>query len=96
MISTFALIYVPEFDGVIRNGSKSLAKRGRFVVLDFKLPNGWISRLAPICLYLTRPWGLSMEMASRHPWESFGRYLTNIRMTELYGGFVFLAVGQQE
>lgn len=96
VISTFAIIYVPEFDGVIRNGSKSLATRGRFVVLDFKLPNGWISRLSPICLYLTRPWGLSMEMASRHPWESIGRYLTNIRMTELYGGFVFLAVGEQE
>ena len=96
VISTFAIIYVPEFDSVIRNGSKSLATRGRFVVLDFKLPNGWISRLAPVCVYLTRPWGLSKEMASRHPWESIGRHLTDVRMTELYGGFVFLAAGERK
>lgn len=96
VISTFAIIYIPEFDRVIRNGSNSLAARARFVVLDFKLPSGWISRLAPLCLFVTRPWGLSMEMASRHPWESVGKHLTNMRMTELYGGFVFLAAGEQE
>lgn len=96
VISTFAIIYIPEFDRVIRNGSNSLAARARFVVLDFKLPSGWISRLAPLCLFVTRPWGLSMEMACRHPWESAGKHLTNMRMTELYGGFVFLAAGEQE
>jgi ubiquinone/menaquinone biosynthesis C-methylase UbiE len=39
VISTFAIIYVPEFDQVIRNGTQSLAARGRVVVLDFKLPS---------------------------------------------------------
>jgi ubiquinone/menaquinone biosynthesis C-methylase UbiE len=96
VISTFAIIYVPEFDQVIRNGSRSLAARGRFVVLDFKLPNGRISHLAPFSLFVTRPWGLSMGMASRHPWESIDKHLKHMRLTELYGGFVFLAVGERE
>lgn len=96
VISTFAIIYVPEFDQVIRNGSRSLAAGGRFVVLDFKLPSGRISHLAPFGLFVTRPWGLSMEMASRHPWESIHKQLKHMRLTELYGGFVFLAVGEQE
>jgi ubiquinone/menaquinone biosynthesis C-methylase UbiE len=96
VISTFAIIYVPEFDEVIRNGSNSLAAQGRFAVLDFKLPSGWISRLAPFLLFVTRPWGLSMELASRHPWESIGKHLKHMRLTELYGGFVFLAVGKRE
>jgi ubiquinone/menaquinone biosynthesis C-methylase UbiE len=96
VISTFAIIYVPEFDDVIRNGSRSLVAGGRLVVLDFKLPNGWISRLAPFAVVDTQPWGLSMEMASRHPWESIGRHLKHMRLTERYGGFVFVAVGEQE
>jgi ubiquinone/menaquinone biosynthesis C-methylase UbiE len=96
VISTFAIIYVPEFDEVIRNGSNSLSAQGRFVVLDFKVPSGWISRLAPFLLFATRPWGLSMELASRHPWESIGKHLKHMRLTELYGGFVFLAVGKSE
>lgn len=93
VISTFAIIYVPEFDEVIRNGSNSLAAQGRFVLLDFKLPTGWISCLAPFLLFLTRPWGLSMELASRQPWESIGKHMKHMQLTELYGGFVFLAVG---
>ena len=44
----------------------------------------------------TRPWGLSMEMASRHPWESIAKYLKDVRLTERYGGCVFIAVGEQE
>jgi hypothetical protein len=63
---------------------------------DIKLPNGRISHLAPFSLFVTRPWGLSMEMASRHPWESIHKHLKHMRLTELYGGFVFLAVGEQE
>jgi ubiquinone/menaquinone biosynthesis C-methylase UbiE len=96
VISTFAIIYVPEFDEVIRNGSNSLAAQGHFVVLDFKVPSGWISRLAPFLLFVTRPWGLSIELASRHPWESISKHLKHMRLTELYGGFVFLAMGKRE
>src|SRR5262249_38770087 len=69
VISTFAMIYVPEFDDVICRGARALVIGGRLVVLDFKLPHSWISRLAPLALFDTKPWGLSKEMASRHPWE---------------------------
>lgn len=96
VLSTFATIYMPEFDEVIRNGSKSLVDGGRMVILDFKLPESWISRLAPFALVDTRPWGLSVEMASRHPWESIAKYLQHTRLTERYGGFVFIAAGEQQ
>jgi demethylmenaquinone methyltransferase/2-methoxy-6-polyprenyl-1,4-benzoquinol methylase len=96
VISTFATLYMPEFDDFIRNGSKSLVGGGRMVILDFKLPNSWISRLAPFALIDTQPWGLSIEMASRHPWESMSRYLKSTRLAERYGGFVFVAVGERQ
>jgi hypothetical protein len=37
-----------------------------------------------------------VELASRHPWEPIGKHLKRMRLTELYGGFVFLAVGEKE
>jgi ubiquinone/menaquinone biosynthesis C-methylase UbiE len=96
VISTFAIIFVPEFDDVIRKGSRALVAGGRLVVLDFKLPKGWISRLAPFAVVDTRPWGLSKEMASRHPWESIAKYMKPMPLKQRYGGFVFIAAGEQE
>ena len=95
IISTFAMLYIPEFDDLIQRGSRSLLAGRRFVVLDFKLPNGWISRLAPFALIAMRPWGFAMEMASRHPWESVGRHLEHTRLAERYGGVVFLSAGEK-
>lgn len=95
IISTWAITFVPEFDAVIRNGRKSLPAGGRFVVLDFKLPSGWLSRLAPLGVLLTRSFGVSMELAPRHPWESIASHFGKVSMEEFYGGFVYLAAGEQ-
>lgn len=95
IISSWAITLVPEFDAVIRNGGRSLPKGGRFVVLDFKLPSGWLSRLAPLGVFLTRPFGVSMELASRHPWESIATHFGNLGLEEFYGGFIYVAVGEQ-
>lgn len=95
IISSWAITLVPEFDAVIRNGRRSLSAGGRFVVLDFKLPSGWLSRLAPLGVFLTRPFGVSMELASRHPWESIAAHFGNLGLEEFYGGFIYVAVGEQ-
>jgi ubiquinone/menaquinone biosynthesis C-methylase UbiE len=93
ILSTFAITLIPEFDLVIKNGCNALAPGKRFVVLDFKLPSNWLSFLAPLGVLITRPFGVSLEMASRHPWESIDKYLSNSTYTELYGGFAYIATG---
>lgn len=95
IISSWAITLVPEFDAVIRNGCRSLSAGGRFVVLDFKLPSGWLSRLAPLGVFITRPFGVSMELASRHPWESIAAHFGKVDLEEFYGGFVYVAVGER-
>ena len=95
IISTFALTLVPEFDRVIQNGSEALAAGGRWVILDLKLPSSWLARLAPWLVFLTKPYGVSLELAKRHPWESINKHLKNTSLTELYGGFVFIATGER-
>jgi ubiquinone/menaquinone biosynthesis C-methylase UbiE len=95
IISSWAITLVPEFDAVIRNARRSLPAGGRFVVLDFKLPSGRLSKFAPLGVFITRPFGVSMELASRHPWESIAAHFGNVGLEEFYGGFVYVAVGEQ-
>ena len=96
ILSTFALTLVPEFDDVIRRGSESLVEGGRFALLDFRLPAGWQSHLAPLGAMLTAPVGVSKDLAARHPWESVARRLQGFKIEEYYGGFVYLAAGERK
>jgi demethylmenaquinone methyltransferase/2-methoxy-6-polyprenyl-1,4-benzoquinol methylase len=97
IVSTFALTLVPEFDEVIRNGALALLPGKRFVILDFKKPSGWfMNKAAPILAkILTGPFGGTIEMAARKPWESLEKHLTLIQFTNLYLGGAYIAVGKK-
>jgi CheY-like chemotaxis protein len=96
VISTFALPLVPAFDEVIRDTAGCLASGKRMVILDFKVPLNWLARLAPLGVLLTKPFGVSIDLAARHPWESMARHFRKTSLTELYGGFAYIAVGEKD
>ncbi len=93
--STLALTLVPEYDTVIQRASHALHPAGRFAVLDFKLPNNALRHLAPVGALLAKPFGVQLELSSRHPWESIQKYFPKMSMEEMYGGFTYLAVGER-
>lgn len=95
VISTFALTLVPEYDDVIRAGAAALAPGGRFVVVDFKLPSTWLARLAPLLVVTTRPFGVSLDLCDRHPWESMQKHLGRVEVDEVYGGFAYVATSEK-
>lgn len=94
VVSTFAITLIPEFDQVIRRGSEALAPGGRLVILDFKRPDWAPLWLVGAFVAITAPFGVSLDLAERHPWESVNRYLPGSCSSELYFGFSYLAVGQ--
>jgi ubiquinone/menaquinone biosynthesis C-methylase UbiE len=93
-ISTFALTLVPEHDRVIEHGAQALKPGRRFVVLDLKQPTGAPLWLVELGVVLTRPFGVSLDLAQRHPWESLARYLDPVVFEELYFGFVYISAGE--
>ena len=97
ILSTFALTLVPGFDQVIRNGSSALLPAKRFVILDFKRPSGWfMNRAAPLlAMLLAGPFGGTIEMASRKPWQSLKMHLSLIQFTNLYLGGAYIAAGEK-
>jgi ubiquinone/menaquinone biosynthesis C-methylase UbiE len=94
IISTFAITLVPEYDGIIQNGAAALSPNARFVVVDFKKPDKWPMWIIKLFVILTRPFGISLDIADRHPWESVARYMTIVEFRELYFGGLYLCVGE--
>ena len=95
VISTFALTLVPEYEAIIERAANTLVSGGRFVILDFKKPEHWPLWVAKIGVAITKPFGVSLDLAERRPWEVMNRCFNNVTMTELYGGFVYIAVGRK-
>lgn len=95
IISTFALTLVHEYEANIERAANSLASGGRFVLLDFKKPERWPLWVAKIGVAITKPFGVSLDLAQRKPWETMQKYFKNVTITEIYGGFVYIAVGNK-
>jgi ubiquinone/menaquinone biosynthesis C-methylase UbiE len=94
-LSTFAITLVPEYDEVVGRVAGALCPAGRLAILDFKEPEGWPRWLVRLAAWANRPFGVTLDLAERHPWESVGRHLTEVERRELYFGAVYLSVGKK-
>jgi ubiquinone/menaquinone biosynthesis C-methylase UbiE len=91
--STFALTLESEYDAVIRRGAAALNSGRKFVVLDFRLPEHWPRWLISFALRLMRPFGVTEDLAERHPWESIARYLPDYQFRTVHWGLAYIAAG---
>lgn len=95
-ISTFALTLVPEYDAVTLRISAALGREGRMVVLDLRKPERWPEWFLKAAVALTRPFGVTLDLAERKPWRAMERHFSRVEYQKLFGGFAFLAVGEND
>lgn len=91
IISTFALTLMPEYKLIIEKAAGSLSPEKNMVLLDIKLPD-WPKLLIELAVLLLRPFGVSLDLGQRHPWEDMQQTFGNLRMYEIYLGGVYIAV----
>ncbi len=94
VLSTLAITLVPEYDEVIRRGAESLVSGGRMAIFDLKRPERWPEWLVRFAAWLNKPYGVSLELAHRHPWESMSQHLLEVVFREYYFGALYLSVGE--
>ncbi|MGE5249389.1 MAG: class I SAM-dependent methyltransferase [Bacteroidota bacterium] len=93
--STLALTLVPEYDAIVERAAHALKPEGRLAVFDLKEPVGWPAWLVRFAAWLNKPYGVSLDLADRHPWESIRRHLTETEY-QVYGfGALYLCVGKK-
>jgi demethylmenaquinone methyltransferase/2-methoxy-6-polyprenyl-1,4-benzoquinol methylase len=94
VLSTFALTLEPNYEAVIASGARALKQDGRWVVADLRVPDNWLAHLAPLLVFLVRPFAVSMAITRRHPWEAMQRQLDGFHYGERYFGAVYIASGK--
>lgn len=94
VLSSLAIMLVPEYDEIIQRGAKALKPGGRLAILDFKEPENWPVWLIRFAAWLNKPYGVSLELAARKPMESVRRYLKEVKYREYYHGVLYLSVGE--
>jgi len=94
VLSTYALTLVPSFDEVIRRAAEALAPGKRMAVVDFKAPEGWPRWALRAIVPFLHPFGVTLGLEERHPWESMRRYFGAVEMRERYLHTTYVAVGE--
>lgn len=93
VISTFALTLEPRYAEVIQRATQALQPDRRFVLADLRLPDNWLRVLAPLLMFLVRPFAVSMAVAARRPWEAMQKDLADYRYESGFFGFIYVASG---
>jgi len=95
ILSTFALTLVPEYEEVISRASLALNPHDKLVVADLKRPDQWPLWLVKLGVLITKPFGVTLDLSERKPWEAMSKHFAKVTMHELYRGFAYIAVGEK-
>jgi demethylmenaquinone methyltransferase/2-methoxy-6-polyprenyl-1,4-benzoquinol methylase len=97
IISTFALTLIPEYETIVSRASDVLGANHRLVILDLKKPDHWPMWVVKLgVLLIGKPFGVSLDLADRKPWLAMKKYFSNVTVNEIFGGFAYIAVGENE
>ena len=95
IISTFAITLIPGYEEIIQRGSEALAPQGHMVIADLRKPDRWPMWIVNFMVWITRPFGTSLDITRRKPWKAMQMRLTNTSFTKLYGGFTYISAGEK-
>ena len=65
------------------------------MVLDFKMPDKWPMWLIKFFVIMTQPFGVTLDLADRHPWESIDQCLYLVELKKKYFGGIYIATGEK-
>jgi ubiquinone/menaquinone biosynthesis C-methylase UbiE len=95
VLSTFALTLVPEYEQVIDHAARALASGGRLVIADLKKADRWPLWLVHLAVLITKPFGVTLDLTDRKPWEVMRKYFSRVDVMEFFAGSMYIATGEK-
>jgi demethylmenaquinone methyltransferase/2-methoxy-6-polyprenyl-1,4-benzoquinol methylase len=95
IISTFAITLIFQYDKIIKDGAAALSHGKRLVVLDFKMPDNWPMWRIKLFVIITQPFGVTLDLADRHPWETIDQCLDLVEFETKYFGGIYIVAGEK-
>ena len=99
ILSTFALILVPDCGRVVFNGCQALRPGGHFSILDMCWPAGWSFNWRHLFFFL-RSYGVTLETLQRRPWQTIWRTmeenLLEVARKRFWFGMMYQISGERQ
>jgi len=90
VISTLAFTLIPEYQQLLNKISKELPRGKKLVILDLKLPEKIPYWLMKILVKFAEPFGVTLDLAERKPYEEVEQYFSEVEITEYFFGIVYI------
>ena len=90
IISTLAFTLIPEYQQLLCKISKELPKNKKFVILDLKQPKKVPLWLIKILVKFAKPFGVTLDLTKRKPYEDAKKYFNEVKITEYFFGIVYI------
>ena len=94
-LSTFALTLVPDYQRVIEHAHQALSPGKKMVVGDFRIAENWPGPILKFAVFITSPFGVTLELGERHPWEAMQSEFGNLHMQTRYFEAVYIATSSK-
>ena len=96
VISTLAFTLIPEYEELIKKISKELPKNKKFVIMDLKLSESLPYWMMKFLVLFARPFGVTLDLANKKPYESMQKYFKHVQMEEYFFGILYICVAWNE
>ena len=96
VLSTFALTLVPNYQRVIEHAKQALSPGKKMVVADFRIAENWPGPILKFAIFITSPFGVTLELGERHPWEAMQAVFGNLQMRTKYFDAVYIATSTKQ
>jgi len=94
IVACFSLTLIEGYETVVKNGYDALVSGGRWVALDYRLPDWWPRRAVPALGPVIAPFGGTPDMLlNRHPWKAIEQGAARTSTMTRYGGWVYITTG---
>ena len=97
-VCTLGMSIIPDYKSAYYNLLSNVRKRGEIIIGDMQLASGWLTRLNPVTIYLSRKYGGSYE-GHNNSLELYSRMkeeLTKVKKREFFFKSYYYCIGKKE